>query len=549
MAARDPAAIATALEGIAKGLKASDVKAEASRDLALIRLAIPVKAEGLAALLKLPKDQRVTLEFRDDSAVVGSLEGTVQSADAIRIRLATDTGAVDLPVSELADETIGRLYAGRSGSVPADAQAAAVWCALRSSAGGAEKLDPTLPAKYFEFARKPAPAGPDAEDRRAFWASFAECGMSRTRGAGLERLSKISSPRFKPFIDLLMDGAKEAFFSGTDLAVTGTFAASEREKVGTVWLSTTDLKKGAATVEAEFYALPDQTYRAWVLAGGCCLEVFSFSMQSTGLKGTDPKTKEDVSYEPGDAAGLPVKLPSLSLKKIHSQHLGPKEPDRWEWISLPLPKGDAAGLRKIRILTDQKGFAVAHIVVSATRKAPPSPTEVKELLKDRVSTPRFVVTPGPVRGKATRTAYSGGGGGADYEDQGPAGAALVGFKYSAKGTKGSVKCLQPIYRLGEKNTGGGSYGDGYSGMPELIARPGYAVGQIVLTATDRLDGFKIIFMRHAGGRLLAGDSYESPWVGMPMKGEPRTIGDGSPVGGIFGKKGGEIDGFGLILLK
>jgi hypothetical protein len=86
-------------------------------------------------------------------------------------------------------------------------------------------------------------------------------------------------------------------------------------------------------------------------------------------------------------------------------------------------------------------------------------------------------------------------------------------------------------------------------MPEIVAKPGYAVGQIVLTATDRLDGFKIIFMRHAGGRLLAGDSYESAWVGVPMKGEVKTLGDGSPVGGIFGKKGGEIDGFGLILLK
>jgi len=56
-------------------------------------------------------------------------------------------------------------------------------------------------------------------------------------------------------------------------------------------------------------------------------------------------------------------------------------------------------------------------------------------------------------------------------------------------------------------------------------------------------------MRHAGARLLAGDSYESPWVGLPLKGEPKTLGDGSPVGGIFGRKGGEIDGFGLILLK
>src|SRR5258707_11960593 len=51
----------------------------------------------------------------------------------------------------------------------------------------------------------------------------------------------------------------------SDLAVAGSFVASEREKVGTVWLSTADLKTGTSAVEAEYYALPDQTYRAWVL--------------------------------------------------------------------------------------------------------------------------------------------------------------------------------------------------------------------------------------------------------------------------------------------
>jgi len=549
MASREPAAIAAALEGILKGLRSEDDKAEASRDLALVRLAVPVPEEGLAALMQVPKDQRVKLEFRDDSAVLGCLEGGVQSADRVRIRLATDTGVVDLPSTELSEETIGRLYAGRAGHGSADARAAAAWCAIRSSADAAERLDSELPAKYLEFARRPAPAEPDGQERRAFWAAFAEAGMNRSRGAGLERLSKLASPRHKAFIDALLEEAKDAFFSGTDFAVSGPFSSSERDRVGTVWLSTADPKSGEAWVEAEYYALPDQTYRAWALCGGCCLEVFSFNLQASGLRGIDPKTKQEVSYEPGDPAGLPVKLPYLPLKKIHSQHLGPKEPDRWEWIPLSLPKADAAGLRKIRILSDQKGFAVAHLVVSATRKGPPSPTELKELLRARCTTPRFTVAPGPVQGKPTRTAYCGGGGGADFEDQAPAGGILSGLRYSANGAGGKMKFVQPIYRLGGKVSAGGGHGQGDPGMPELVARPGYAVGQIVLTATNRLDGFKIVFMRHAGGRLLAGDSYDSPWVGVPLKGEPKTLGDGSPVTGIFGHAGAEIDGFGLILVK
>jgi hypothetical protein len=545
MAARDPAKIVSSLEGAIKGLKTAEAKTEAAQDLGLLKSAINVRADGAALAAKLPKDQKVKLDFSDDSMVVGSFEGTLQSIDPVRLRLNTETGALDLPVSELSEETLARLVAARS---PADAKAAATFCALRGLAEAAEKLDPALPKKYLDFAKKPAAAGDADADRRAFWIGFTEASMTRSRAAGLDRLSKLNSPRFKPFVDFLMDGAKEAFFSGTDIAATGTFAAHEREKVGAIWMSSADVKTGWSTAEVEYYALPDQAYKAWVYAGGCCQEVFQFSMQTPGLKGIDAKSKEEMAYEVGDQVGMPVRLPSLSLKKIHSQHLGPKEPDRWEWIALPLPKPDAAGPKKIRLLTDQKGFSVAHVVVSATRKSPPSSTEVKELLRDRVTAPRFVVAAGPATGKPTKTAHYGGNGGADFEEMGPAGAVLVGFKWSAKGSGGRMKYLQAIYRLSDTVTRGGGHGQSDSGG-ELLAKPGYAVGQIVLSSSDRLDGFKLVYMRQAGGRLLTGDTYESAWVGAPLKGETKTAGDGSPIAGIFGKAGGEVDGIGLILLK
>jgi hypothetical protein len=321
----------------------------------------------------------------------------------------------------------------------------------------------------------------------------------------------------------------------------------EREKVGAVLLSTAD--KGKTWVEAEYYSLPDQSYRAWAYVGGCCLEVLGFSLQATGLRGVDPRTKLDASFEPGDPAALPVKLPSLTLKKVHSQHLGPKEPDRWEWVPLTLPKAEAPGLKKIRLVHDQKGFAVAHLVVSASRRGPPSPTELKELLKERSTSPRFLLGSAPAKGKPSRTALVGGHGGTDFEDLAPSGAVLVGFRYSVKTGRGNFRFLQPIYRLAERTTSGGAHGYGDASNAEIVAKPGYAVGQVIATGTDRLDGCKIVFMRLAGGRLLPGDRYDSPWIGVPAKGDLQTLGDGSPVGGVFGRKGGEIDGAGLILLK
>ena len=177
-----------------------------------------------------------------------------------------------------------------------------------------------------------------------------------------------------------------------------------------------------------------------------------------------------------------------------------------------------------------------------------SPAELKELLKDRPTAPRFILPPGPVSGRPTRTAYCGGGCGAEFEDPARSGAVLVGLKWSAKGGGGKMKFLQAIYRVGEQTSRGGNHGPPDTGG-ELVAKPGYAVGQMVLMSSDRLDGFKLVFMRQSGGRLLPGDSYESPWVGLALKGEAKTLGDGSPVGGFFGHQGGEIDGVGLILLK
>ncbi len=546
MALRETAGARATLEKTAKGMKTADVKAEAALDLDLLKRAEPVRAEGLAALAKVTKDQKIKLEVRDDAMSLGSFEGTILVYDGMLIRLATETGTLDLPASELSEESIARFYAERPGHGAEDAKAAAVWCCLRGEGVGARRLDATLPPKYYDFGDRATAPSPDAESRRAFWAGFAEVGMNRSRGAGLERLSKLSAPRFKGFIDLLMEGAKDAYFSAPDLSSSGSLSMIEREKVGTILQSGAD--GGKTWVEAEYYALPDQIYRAWAYVGGCCQEVFSFSLQATGLKGIDPKTKQDTAYDPGEPAGLPVKLPYLPLKKIHSQHLGPKEPDRWEWIPLSLPKPEAAGLKKIRLLTDQKGFAVAHLVVSATRRGPPTPTEIKDLLKERPTAPRFILAPGPATGKPTRTAYHGGAGGAEFEELAPAGAVLVGLKYSAKAAGGKMKFLQAIYRLGDQTTRGGNHGQPDTSA-ELVAKPGYAVGQMVLTSSDRLEGFKLVFMRQSGGRLLPGDSYDSPWVGVPLKGEPKTIGDGSPVGGLFGHAGGEIDGAGLILLK
>jgi len=80
---------------------------------------------------------------------------------------------------------------------------------------------------------------------------------------------------------------------------------------------------------------------------------------------------------------LSSKAPSISLKKWHAGHGGPKEPSKWDWFPLTLPKYETAGVRKLRILSAQQGFSVGAIVVSAVRRDTPGEKEMKDLEKLR----------------------------------------------------------------------------------------------------------------------------------------------------------------------
>jgi hypothetical protein len=95
--------------------------------------------------------------------------------------------------------------------------------------------------------------------------------------------------------------------------------------------------------------------------------------------------------EPGANAGLFVKPAGYSLKKLHSQHNGPKNPERFDWVQVASIKYAQAGPKRIRILTNQKGFAIAQAAVLATRPGPPKDSDFKELEKWKAETPGAVV--------------------------------------------------------------------------------------------------------------------------------------------------------------
>ena len=133
-------------------------------------------------------------------------------------------------------------------------------------------------------------------------------------------------------------------------------------------------------VQLDFSVATGTEYRCWAFVGGCCAETMTFSYQATELLVPNPKNaKEMLPAELGAAAAAIAKLPILNLKKLHSQHNGPKQATTWEWVAIPLPKYATPGAKSLRLLTDQKGFSLGCVLVSSLRQLPPKDPEFREI--------------------------------------------------------------------------------------------------------------------------------------------------------------------------
>lgn len=143
----------------------------------------------------------------------------------------------------------------------------------------------------------------------------------------------------------------------------------------------------------------------------------------------------------------------------------------------------------------------------------------------------------------------GGSGGAKFDDLPAQGAVLVGFRLSTGPVYGNpcVCAVQPLF-LGESGRiKGATHGKEQAPFQTVEARPGYAVGGLVVKTGWAVDGFKIVFMRIRGQALDPADKYESAWFG-GCGGTPETTlaCDGKPVIGIQGRGGDGLDAIGLV---
>jgi hypothetical protein len=174
--------------------------------------------------------------------------------------------------------------------------------------------------------------------------------------------------------------------------------------------------------------------------------------------------------------------------------------------------------------------------------------------KEDKKNPKDVPRADPKIPEDRKSPVFGGVAGSAFVDVAPEGSILVGFEVGLEKLKFSkteedlTRSLRPIYRNAKgEETNGPDQGSEFKRTVTMKAKPGYAIGALVIQAGHGLDGLQATYMRLNGDSLDPKDSYESECVGRKTT-DPNTAGgNGVPMVGIIGKKTPEhCTGLGVV---
>jgi hypothetical protein len=401
--ARDYEAACRELEKAAPEIKDPALRKEVALDVETIRLGSGLLKESLQALGAWPRDQKLRVDYLDEAGVPASVEGFLERIDASRVEVRKDKETVAIEWGELLAGTLAEAYRRRPGRAPAaDGRVLGTFFLLEGDAPSARghlgDSSALVPAKYWGWAeqaavsrRKPEGVRREMEARRIFYAAGRDYAFFPSRADSVLRFRALESRyadtafvrRNLASVTRYREAPREFFFLPDDLRAAGTFKPSEA-KSGPCWTAESDSDPSVRKnnfIDLEFSVLPEAGYRCWIYVGGCCAETLSFHLQGTEMKWTGPDPQHPVSIEPGDASQAPVKFNVGNAPRTHAQHGGKKQPSRWGWAEVALPRYGAGGPKTVRIMTDQQGFSLAYAVVTSVRRSPPTDVELKDLVK------------------------------------------------------------------------------------------------------------------------------------------------------------------------
>ncbi|HVR86179.1 MAG TPA: hypothetical protein VMU54_17790, partial [Planctomycetota bacterium] len=394
--ARDYAAAISELERLAAGLKEADAREEAAADVKDLKAAAVVFQSSMDALKKKPRGSSVSVQVRQPSGETKRLAGLIVQIDAERVEIQASKTTAFAEWEDVATSTLAEM--GRSPK--RDPRILAELCLLEGEIDAAKAFEADLSPKWWAYGARarslvPKPDPGEKSARELYYAAERGFRSMETRAAAIESYRSLKTDfastslvrAYSERIARRTEAGKEYYFAPADFHAEGTFKLKSGKLESVKDSDDPDTLRNVA--EIEFAAVPGVSYRCWLWAGACCEETFLFYLQGTEVTDTDPKTRKKVACEPGSNVASPVKNSIRGLKKTHAEHKikgakeHPKTAARWEWIEIPLPKYAAAGGKKLLFMTNQAGFTIGGVVVSSSRKTPPTEAELKDLEKDR----------------------------------------------------------------------------------------------------------------------------------------------------------------------
>jgi hypothetical protein len=401
-----------AIEKAGAGLKDDDAKAEIAADLDIVRRIQAVYRETLQVIAQWGRNEKIPLEYLDENLNNERAEDPFIRSDGEKIEVARGGAAYSIEISELTARSLAGLFLRRKGGAAgSDARSLALFCLLEGDLDSARQMfngpADQIPYKYWSLATRLAESRSAITEtnknemaaRKSFFAAERAYADMRTRGSAVQMYRDLLNvyaatqivQRRRAQIVARKDGAKDYIFLFDDMDASGTFSKTGKQpKYGECWTSTADSdpSRGANNyVNVKFYAFDNVPYQCWAYVGGCCAEVLGGSYQATDL--THQRGNEVLKIEPGANVALGIRHTISFMKPNHAAHGGPKESKLWEWAEIKLPKYTQAGMKDVRITTDQKGFSVCFILISASRTGPASEAEMKSWVRkaDPVAAP------------------------------------------------------------------------------------------------------------------------------------------------------------------
>ena len=234
-------------------------------------------------------------------------------------------------------------------------------------------------------------------------------------------------------------------------------------------------------------------------------------------------------------AGLALNAVQVEFQPIDGKRLDPAGAYSTEWYGCPggdeLPPlgGDGHPLVGVSCQAQPDLIRLQALCALALPEAgAPLP---------RVAGPSTVEMPRPAHGKT-------------FSLEAPEGGWLVGLRvFQGESWGGTPQAIQPIFQVGDAYVLGERVGREGGVVHQLLARPGYAVGDIQIHAGLVVNTLQLVFYRAAEGGLVAGDTYRSDKIGAPG-GVPADVHSGGmPVVGLVGSYEHDINSLGLMRLK